>query len=121
MLQYILLLLSITVGSYKKEIITTEIHDKIREIEPKVIEFLENNYVALSRELLSNNGYNGLYPDGNYEEVWSQLVNGHVYIVKKNYNMDNSLCFRFYESFKGDKEVLSAYPCNSIWEIAESD
>ena len=98
--------LSLILGSYKQEFLTEEIKSEINDIQPLVETFLNKK------------GYNGLFPNGPIAEVWSKVVNGKLYIVKKNYDtFDKSMCIQFYKDFYGKSEVIDAKICNSVLEI----
>ena len=103
-----IIVMGLTIGSYKKEILDEESNKKIELIEPFVHDFWEKM------------GYNGVYPNGPNEELWSQVVNGKNYIVKKAfYREPLSLCVNFHESFDGDVSILNTNMCKSVFDILD--
>ena len=105
-----LVVLSLTIGSYKKEILDEETNKKIELIEPFVHDFWEKT------------GYNGVYPNGPNEELWSQVVNGKNYIVKKAFDTEHlSLCVNFHQSLDGEVSILNTKTCESVFDILYVD
>tara|TARA_B100000214_G_scaffold374483_1_gene357394 strand:+ start:3355 stop:3675 length:321 start_codon:yes stop_codon:yes gene_type:complete len=105
MLNYLIFILSLTVGSYTKELITNDILSIIKKIEPIVDKHLDSE------------GYNGIYPEkGTIEEVWSQIVNGVNYIAIKKFDND-SLCIKFHESIEGTLGLETVKPCTSVFDV----
>jgi hypothetical protein len=104
-----IIVLALTVGYYKKELLDDDgSTQKIKFIEPIVHEYLEKK------------GYNGVYPNGSNDELWSQIVNGKNYILKKSFDTEPeplSLCIKFHQSFDGDVKVLDVKTCNSVFDI----
>ena len=105
MLNYLIFILSLTVGSYTKELITNDILSIVKEIEPIVDKHLNDK------------GYNGLYPEeGTVEEVWSQIVNGVNYIAIKKFD-NASLCIKFHQSIEKNLELETVKPCTSVFDV----
>lgn len=97
---------ALTIGSYKKELIDDELTQKMQFLKPAVYEFWKKK------------GYNGVYPNGPNEELWSQIVNGKNYILKKSFDSEPlSLCIKAHESFSGDLTVLDTKICSSVFDI----
>lgn len=103
-----IIVFGLTIGSYKKEILDEESNKKIEFIEPFVHDFWKKT------------GYNGVYPNGPNEELWSQVVNGKNYIVKKAFNSEpSSLCVNFHQSLDGDVSILNTNICKSVFDILD--
>tara|TARA_B100001989_G_C24550433_1_gene474152 strand:+ start:3532 stop:3855 length:324 start_codon:yes stop_codon:yes gene_type:complete len=101
-----IIVLALTIGSYKKELLDDVLTKKLDSIEPIVYEYWEKT------------GYNGVYPNGPNDELWSQIVNGKNYILKKSFvTGPMSHCIKFHESFNGDVTILDTKTCNSVFDI----
>jgi len=98
--------LALTVGTYKKELLNEELEKKIELIEPIVHEYWDET------------GYNGVYPNGPNDELWSQIVNGKNYVLKKMFDTESlSLCVKFHESFDGDVKIFDTKFCESVFDV----
>ena len=59
-------------------------------------------------EYWKKTGFNGVYPKGGNDELWSQVVSGRNYILKKTDTKD-SLCIKFHETLEGVVSIEHKY------------
>ena len=104
MYAFLLSLLAIIHGGFRFEPLDENVLVDVVNLKPKVETFL------------TSQGYNGMFPQGSIEEVWSQLVNGKNYIVKIK-DVDNYLCIKYFKSFDGYLDFETAKPCTSMKEL----
>jgi hypothetical protein len=98
--------LSLSVGSYKSEIIGNEILEIVKHVQPQ------------AQALFSKQGFNGFFPNGPPVEVMTQLVNGKNYAVRVASNVnDVYFCMLLYKSLESVIEINDIKPCESILDI----
>ena len=101
---FLLSLFAIVHGGFRLEPLDEGVLVDVVRLRPKVEAFL------------TAQGYNGVFPRGPIEEVWSQLVNGKNYIVKIT-DGDDSLCIKYFKGFDGFIEFEEARPCPSASDV----
>lgn len=93
MLQYVLFIVSLSVGGYVKEVVNKDHYVMYNAIKEDVSKYLRDS------------GYNGILHNGPPVAAWSQVVQGRNVILRVG-----DICVRVYDKF-GEFEFQGASPC----------